>query len=235
MSSSDSDEGAWPTGVWPQSLTVGDTENLARYGVMVPPAAKVPRPWRIGADGIPTMGPPPTRQQLHAFPGGRYNRRARRRFWRGKNFDIVLGAFRDAAAGRTVGDITGEAGTSRGRRRHGPPPAAPTAPAQQAPPDPALVEIPPAQAALAQDGDPDDTPGLLAVLAQSAEEAAAAATREERERLAAIAAVQEQQARENNWWDFSDDDDDDYGGDGGEGEASSMAPVVDLTGASDDE
>ena len=151
--------------------------------------------------------------------------------WRGKNFDIVLGAFRDAAAGRTVGDITGEAGTSRGRRRHGPPPAAPTAPAQQAPPAPALVEIPPAQAALAQDGDPDDTPGLLAVLARSAEEAAAAATREERERLAAIAAVQEQQAREDNWWDFSDDDDDG----GGEGEAGGMAPVVDLTGASDGE
>ena len=234
MSSSDSDEGAWPTGVWPLSLTVGDTEDLARFGVMVPPAAKVPRPWRIGADGIPTMGPPPTREQLREFPGGRYNRRARRRFWRGKNFDIVLGAFRDAAAGRTVGDITGEAGTSRGRRRHGPPPAAPTAPAQQAPPAPALVEIPPAQAALAQDGDPDDTPGLLAVLAQSAEEAAAA-TREERERLAAIAAVQEQQAREDNWWDFSDDDDDDDGGDDGEGEAGGMAPVVDLTGASDDE
>ena len=175
------------------------------------------------------MGPPPTREQLHAFPGGRYNWRARRRFWRRKNIDIVLGVFRDAASGRTIGDITGEAGTSRGRRHHGPPPAAPTAPAQQAPPDPALVEIPLAQAVLAQDGDPDDTPGLLAVLARSAEEEAAVATREEQERLAAIAAVQEQQAREDNWWDFSDDDD------GDDGEVGGMAPVVDLTGASDDE
>ena len=70
MSSSDSDEGAWPTGVWPLSLTIADTELMARYGGLVPPAAKVPGPWWIGADGIPTMGPPPTREQLRAFPSG---------------------------------------------------------------------------------------------------------------------------------------------------------------------
>ena len=50
-----------------------------------------------------------------------------------------------------------------------------------------------------------------------------------------VRAVQEQQALEDNWWDFSDDDGGDDGGDGGEGEAGGMAPVVDLTGASDDE
>ena len=47
--------------------------------------------------------------------------------------------------------------------------------------------------------------------------------------------MQEQQALEDNWWDFSDDDGGDDGGDGGKGEAGGMAPVVDRTGASDDE
>ncbi|XP_073366750.1 uncharacterized protein [Aegilops tauschii subsp. strangulata] len=225
MSSSDSDEGAWPGGVWPLSLTIRDTEDLARFGLMVPPVSKVPGPWRIGADGVPTRGSPPTPEQLHAFPGARYNRKARRRFWRGKNFDVVLGAFRDAAADRPVGDITGEVGCSRRRRRQLPPAPGPSTRAQQAPPAPALSPLPPAQAALAQDGDPDDTPGLLAVLARSAAEAAAAA-REEREMQAALAAVRAQEAQHGgNWWD------DDSGDDGGEGGAG----VVDLAGASDDE
>ncbi|KAM3411877.1 hypothetical protein ACQJBY_003506 [Aegilops geniculata] len=234
MSSSDSDEGAWPGGVWPLSLTIRDTEDLARFCMMVPPASKMPGPWRIGADGFPTRGPPSTAEQLRAFPGARYNRKARCRFWRGKDYDVVLGAFRDAVVGRPIGDITGEVGSSHRRRRHGPPAPGPSPPTQQAPPAPTLVPIPPAQAALAQDGDPDDTPGLLAVLAQSANEAAVA--REERERLAALAGVQAQEAQHGgNWWDddFSDDGDD--GCNGGKGGTRGMALVVDLTGASDEE
>ena len=194
MSSSDSDEGAWLGGAWPSSLTIGDTEDLTRFGLMVPPATKVPGPWRIGTDGRPTLGPPPPTAQFRAFPGGRYNHRAHRGFWRGKDFDVVLGVFRDAAAGRPVGDITAEVGSSR--RRHAAPAPAPRSPAEKPPPAPALVPIPPEQAALMQDGDPDDTLGLLAVLAQSVDEAALVAVRKAADREAALAAVQLQQARE---------------------------------------
>ena len=185
---------------------------------MVLTASKVPGPWRIGANGIPTRGTPAMRAQLRAY-GGRYNRRAGRNFWRGKDFDIVLGTFRDVAVGRPVRDIIGEAGSSRCRGR------APPAPAPPAPPAPALVPIPPEQAAIAQDNNPDDTSGLLAALAPSADKAAAAVALEAAYRTAALAAAEARQAQEDH--DLWASDDDDEGGDGG------MAPVVDLTSSSD--
>ncbi|XBJ11497.1 hypothetical protein VPH35_016189 [Triticum aestivum] len=161
MASSDSDsDGAAPGGHWPSSLTLGQTEDLARFCLYVPPAAKLPRPWRISADGFPTQGVPATPAELRAHPGGRYNRKGRRHFWKGKRFDDVIGAF---------------------KRR----PRAPS---------PADVVIPPEQAALQQDGNPEDTPGLLAILAQSAEEAAAAAALEAQEEAAQQAAMAAQQA-----------------------------------------
>ena len=110
MASSDSDsDGAAPGGHWPSSLTLGQTEDLARFGLYVPPAAKLPRPWRISADGFPTQGVPATPAELRAHPGGRYNRKGRHHFWKGKRFDDVIGAFKRAARGLPVGDITGEA------------------------------------------------------------------------------------------------------------------------------
>ena len=170
MASSDSDsDGAAPGGHWPSSLTLGQTEDLARFGLYVPPAAKLPRPWRISADGFPTQGVPATPAELRAHPGGRYNRKGRRHFWKGKRFDEVIGAFKRAARGLPVGDLSRGAGPSQPRRAPAPTPA-PAAPAE--------VVIPPEQATLQQDGDPEDTPGLLAILAQSAEEAAAAAALE---------------------------------------------------------
>nr|XP_040249816.1 verprolin-like [Aegilops tauschii subsp. strangulata] len=84
----------------------GATEDLFRFGLFVPPAAKVPRPWRISADGYPTQGPLVTNAELSAHPGGRFNRRNRRRFWRGKRFNDVIGAFKRAARGLPVGDRT---------------------------------------------------------------------------------------------------------------------------------
>ena len=52
MASSDSDsDGVAPGGHWPSSLTLGQTEDLARFCLYVPPAAKVPRP--IMASGSP--------------------------------------------------------------------------------------------------------------------------------------------------------------------------------------
>ena len=181
MASSDSDsDGAAPGGHWPSSLTLGQTEDLARFGLYVPPAAKLPRPWRISADGFPTQGVPATPAELRAHPGGRYNRKGRRHFWKGKRFDDVIGAFKRAARGLPVGDLSRGAGPSQPRRAPAPTPA-PAAPAD--------VVIPPEQAALQQDGDPEDTLGLLAILAQSAEEAAAAAALEAQEEAAQQAAM----------------------------------------------
>ena len=181
MASSDSDsDGAAPGGHWPSSLTLGQTEDLARFGLYVPPAAKLPRPWRISADGFPTQGVPATPAELRAHPGGRYNRKGRRHFWKGKRFDDVIGAFKRAARGLPVGDLSRGAGPSQPCRAPAPTPA-PAAPAE--------VVIPPEQAALQQDGDPEDTPGLLAILAQSAEEAAAAAALEAQEEAALQAAM----------------------------------------------
>nr|XP_020155760.1 testis-specific gene A8 protein-like [Aegilops tauschii subsp. strangulata] len=154
MASSDSDsDGAAPGGVWPSSLTQGQKEDLFRFGLFVPPAAK-----------------------------------NRRQFWKGKRFNDVIGAFKRAARGLPVGDITGEAGPSglRGRGRAPPPGPAPPAPAE--------AVIPPEVAALRQDGDPEDTPGLLAALARSAEEAAAAAAREAEEASEIAAAIQATEA-----------------------------------------
>ncbi|XBH59968.1 hypothetical protein VPH35_114623 [Triticum aestivum] len=181
MASSDSDsDGAAPGGHWPSSLTLGQTEDLARFGFYVPPAAKLPRPWRISADGFPTQGVPATPAELRAHPGGRYNRKGRHHFWKGKRFDDVIGAFKRAARGLPVGDLSRGAGPSQPRRAPAPTPA-PAAPAE--------VVIPPEQAAVQQDGDPEDTPGLLAILAQSVEEATAAAALEAQEE-AAMAAQQ---------------------------------------------
>ena len=214
MASSDSDsDGVAPGGVWPSSLTLGQTEDLFRFGLLVPPAAKVPRPWRISADGYPTQGPPATNAELSAHPGGRCNRRNRRRFWRGKRFHDVIGAFKRAVRGLPVGDITGEVGPSRLRGRGRAPPPGP------APPAPAEAVILPEVAALRQDGDPEDTPGLLAALARSSEEAAAAAAREAEEQAAALAAVEAALKAEQS----DDGSDDDDGGDGG------MVEVIDLS------
>ena len=198
MASSDSDsDGAAPGGHWPSSLTLGQTEDLAWFGLYVPPEAKLPRPWRISADGFPTQGVPATPAELRAHPGGRYNRKGRRHFWKGKRFDNVIGAFKRAARGLPVGDITGEAGPS-GLRGRAPPPG-------PAPPAPAEAVIPPEVAALRQDGDPEDTPGLLAALARSAEEAAAAAAREAEEASEIAAAIQAAEAMAAEEEEDSDD------------------------------
>lgn len=245
MSSSESEsEGVAPGGVWPSSLTLGQTEDLARFGLYVPPSVKVPRPWRISADGYPTQCPPATREELRAHPGGRYNRRNRRHFWNGKRFDDVIRAFKRAAQGLPA-DATGGAGPSRPRRRAPVPTPAP------APPTPTDVPIPPEQAALHQDGDPEDTPGLLAALARSAEEAAAAVALEAQEQAAALEAVgvvvAAEQSDEEDWDDdevlggADGDDGGDNGGDGGDdddddgGDDGGMVEVIDLAMESDEE
>ncbi|KAE8779052.1 Isoflavone reductase-like protein [Hordeum vulgare] len=102
---------------------------------------------------------------------------------------------------------------------------APTAAAPHALPE---VPLPPKQAALHQDGNPADTPGLLAALAQSAEEATQAAAEEALDEAQAVAAVEqvmalEAAAEEDDWLLSSSDGDDDGGDD------SDYAEVIDLT------
>ncbi|KAE8779713.1 hypothetical protein D1007_47285 [Hordeum vulgare] len=80
MSSESDSDGVAPGGVWPSSLTVAETEDLARFRLPMPPSAKLPRPWRISADGLLTLGPPTSREELRRHPSGRYDRRCRRRF-----------------------------------------------------------------------------------------------------------------------------------------------------------
>ncbi|KAI4968157.1 hypothetical protein ZWY2020_005269 [Hordeum vulgare] len=111
-----------------------------------------------------------------------------------------------------------------------PPPTAPAIPAE--------YEVPPEQFVLREDGDPDDSPGLLvAMRASQAAAAAAAATREEAEIAAAIQATAAAAANpppdDDVEWDVladSSDDDDDGGGDdddgGGDDDGAVNGPVV---------
>ncbi|KAI4981112.1 hypothetical protein ZWY2020_021597 [Hordeum vulgare] len=216
MSSDSDSDGVAPGGGGLSSLTAAQNEDLARFGLSMSPLAKLSRPWRISADVHPTLGPPALREELRRHPGGRYDRKGRRRYWTGKNFDDVVGAFRRVARGVPVGNIPWEAGPSCHR-------AAATAAATL--PASSEVPLPPEQAALHQDGDPADTPGLLAALAQSAEETVRAAAEEALDEALAVAAVQqvvalEAVAEEDDWLLSNSDDDTDGGGD---------TAVMDLT------
>ncbi|KAI5017207.1 hypothetical protein ZWY2020_037585 [Hordeum vulgare] len=81
MSSESDSDGVASGGFWPSSLTVAEIEDLSQFGLPVPPSAKLPRLWRIFADGHPTLGPPASREERWRHPGDRYNTRGRRRFW----------------------------------------------------------------------------------------------------------------------------------------------------------
>ncbi|KAI5007274.1 hypothetical protein ZWY2020_047222 [Hordeum vulgare] len=74
MSNDSDSDGVALGGVCPSSLTVAQTEDLTRFGLCVSPSAKLPRPWRIFADGHPTLGPPASREELRKHPSGRYDR-----------------------------------------------------------------------------------------------------------------------------------------------------------------
>ncbi|KAI5008789.1 hypothetical protein ZWY2020_009837 [Hordeum vulgare] len=207
MSSGSDIDGVASGGVWPSCLTIDQTEDLARFGLYVPPSAKLPRPWRISADGYLNLGPPASREELWRHPSGRYNRKGRHHFWTEKSFDTVVGAFRHAAHGVPVGDIPWE-GDPYHRRVAAP--AAPAA-APAAPPSTPEVPLPLEQASLHQDGKPADTRGLLAALAKSVEETARAAAEEALDEKQAMAL--EATAEEDDWLLSSDDNGDDDGDD----------------------
>ncbi|KAI4975148.1 hypothetical protein ZWY2020_048755 [Hordeum vulgare] len=95
----------------------------------------------------------------------------------------------------------------------------------------AEASLPPKQAALHQDDDPAEMPGLLAVLAKSTEEAALVAAEEALHEKQVVAAVQQvvalEAAVEEDVWLLSSDKDGD--GDGGD------AAVIDLTRSDEEE
>ncbi|KAI4988563.1 hypothetical protein ZWY2020_030193 [Hordeum vulgare] len=145
---------------WPQSLDKPLTEELYGYGLLVSSGCRLAKPWRICKDGYPTLDNPATPEQVRVHPGGRYNIRGRHDYWDGKNYNDVIRRHRQAAAAGNAGGIPCRC---RAAILH-PPPAAPMV----APTVPAEYEVPPEQFVLREDGDPDDSPGLLvAMRAQS--------------------------------------------------------------------
>nr|XP_020175783.1 proline-rich receptor-like protein kinase PERK10 [Aegilops tauschii subsp. strangulata] len=180
-------------GSWPTSLGEPETEELHRYCFLVPPGCRIPRNWKIDADGYSTPGPGTSEEELRSHSGGRHNAIGRRNFWRGKDYWEVIAAFRLAAAGVTP-DLMGGSGRLRApppppdrRRRagrHGAHP--PAAPAPTAPPSSPELELSPEQVILREDGDPNDTPGYHVALRASE----AAAAREAAEVAAAIEAAE---------------------------------------------
>ncbi|KAM3411310.1 hypothetical protein ACQJBY_003130 [Aegilops geniculata] len=184
-------------GAWPTSIGVPETEELHRYCLPVPPDCRLPRNWKIDADGFAPRGPGATEEELRNHSGGRHNIRGRTNFWVGKDYWEVMSAFRLAAAGVTP-DLTGRSGRLRApppphdrRRRGGGHDAHPApAPAPAAPPSPPGIDLPPEQVILREDGDPDDTPGYHVAIRASEAAAAAAEAMEAAEIAAAIQAAE---------------------------------------------
>ncbi|KAE8786191.1 hypothetical protein D1007_39975 [Hordeum vulgare] len=120
---------------WPLSLDQPATEELYRYGLLVPPGCRLAKPWQINKNGYATQGNPATAEELRTHRGGRYNIRGRHAFWDGKNYNAVIAQLHP--------------------RRQVAVPQPPLA----APPVPPEFDLPPEQVVLREDGDPDDTPG----------------------------------------------------------------------------
>ena len=129
---------------WPSSLSTPETEELHRFGLLVPPGCRLPHDWKLDKDGYPTRGPGATAEEKRT--GGRNNIAGRHAFWDGKDYAAVIGAYRLAESGVTpdlVGDrrrllVPRPRPAARGRRA---PPAPAPAPAD--PPAPPEVELPP--------------------------------------------------------------------------------------------
>ncbi|XBH88649.1 hypothetical protein VPH35_075912 [Triticum aestivum] len=75
---------------WPTSLSTPETDELIRLGLMVPLGCRLPHVFHITADGYPTRGPGATPAELRQHEGGRWNIVGRTRFWKGKDFSVVV-------------------------------------------------------------------------------------------------------------------------------------------------
>ncbi|XBH95555.1 hypothetical protein VPH35_086098 [Triticum aestivum] len=198
---------------WPTSLGTPETDELIRLGLMVSSGCRLPHVFHITADGYPTRGPGANPDELRQHVGGRWNIAGRARFWEGKNYwAVVAQARRELRTGGSSSAARGSSSAPRRppsaaapspssssalRRPRRPPPAAAPSPSSSRRPVPAIarpasppvVEIPPEQFALREDGDPDDCPGYLIALRASQAEAAAAEAREAAELQAALDAA----------------------------------------------
>ncbi|XBI06005.1 hypothetical protein VPH35_134078 [Triticum aestivum] len=190
MASDDSDGSG---GSWPTSLSTPETDKLIRVGLMVPPGCRLPHTFRMTADGYPTWGPDASWDELRRHEGGRWNIVGFAKFWKGKDYwRVVAQARRELRTGGS---------SSAPRRPRRPPPAAAPSPSSSrrpvptitGPASPPVVEVPPEQFTLREDGDcrdPDDCPGyLIGLRASLAEAAAAAAAAEAREAVELQAAL----------------------------------------------
>ncbi|KAM3191952.1 hypothetical protein ACQJBY_069284 [Aegilops geniculata] len=261
----------------PTSLGTPETDELIRLGLMVPPGCRLPHAFHITADGYPTRGPGASPDELCQHVGGRWNIVGRTRFWEGKNYWAVIAQARrelrtagSSSAPRRVHAAAAPSASSSPalRRPRRPPPAVAPSPSSSRRPVPAIarpasppvVEIPPEQFALREDGDPGDCPGYLTALRASQAEAVAAEAREAAElqaaldaaaamaaaaeaaelqaaldAAAAIEAVQPQVAPEEGdggYWDDGGKSSD--GGDDDDGDVGA-GEIVDLADSDDDE
>ncbi|KAI5012990.1 hypothetical protein ZWY2020_027944 [Hordeum vulgare] len=140
---SSSGGGSAPESNWPLSLDTLATEELYRYGLLVPRGCRLAKPWWINKDGDATQGDPVTAEEHRTHRGERYNIRGRHAFWDGKNYNAVIAQLRTRSRAAVPQ----------------PPPAVPPVPPE--------FDLPPEQVVLREDGDPDDSPGLLVALRAS--------------------------------------------------------------------
>ncbi|KAE8788635.1 hypothetical protein D1007_37200 [Hordeum vulgare] len=214
---SSSGGGGAPESNWPQSLDKPLTQELYNFGLLVPSGCRLAKPWRICKDGYPALDNPATPEQLRVHPGGRYNTRGRHAYWDGKNYNGVITRRRRHPTSPSGGDPPPTSGGPGG-----------------GPSVPAEYEVPPEQFVLREDGDPDDSPGLLVAI-RASQATAAAVAREETEIAAAIQATEAAAAVGANPPPVGDDDDVDWDAlanssddddDGGDGIGAVDEPAV---------
>ncbi|KAE8817515.1 hypothetical protein D1007_04948 [Hordeum vulgare] len=168
--------------IWPTSLDALAMKELHRYALMIPPGWHLAKAWKVNTDGYATLGPATTAEECRNHRSGRHNIYGQHAFWDGKSYADVINQHRRASA--TAGNPVNPGGSQRRPRRQALTPQPPRVAPHVAQPE---VELLPEQVVLREDGDPDDSQGLLVALRASLVTAA----KEEAEIAAAIHAAAE--------------------------------------------
>ncbi|KAI5005666.1 hypothetical protein ZWY2020_032909 [Hordeum vulgare] len=140
---------------WPLNLDKPLTEELHRYGILVPPRCRLAKSCKVSKDGFPTL-PPPRDAGGAPDPSRRPSQRPRPARFLGRK--KLPRRHHPAPAG---------VGGGGQPRRHTAPPEASGANPPPPPVAPPEYELPPERFVLREDGDPDDSPGLLVALRAS--------------------------------------------------------------------
>ena len=154
--------GAAPGGLWPSNLSGPQTVDIYRHGIPVPPSCRLAHGWHVTSTGYATPGP--------AQPGP-WNPEGRLNFWVGRDFDTVVSFYKsrgiraDAPNAPLAPPAAPVVQARAGRRARAGAPAAPAAPA--AAPE---FHIPPELAAMQEEGDPLESPGLIRAIRNSTSE-----------------------------------------------------------------